>query len=465
MQSCLGPVQLYALCYAARMKIQEASQFLLDRAKAHKADGAEVTTHHSLQQEVNVHNGNPEQTEQSESLGLSLRLVHDGRQVTVDTSLLTKEALETLFDKAWTMLPATPQVPDLVLTSPDIWHQPTAAELAALDLNDTTPLPCLPALFEEAKALEELCRADKRITNSEGVWATAGQSDLLLQTLNGFELSYKASLFSRGAALIAGEKDGMVVGYDGSTKRHRGDLDDLKTIAAKAIDKTTRKLGQRHIKSGKFPVIFEDDVAASLLGHLLGAINGRSVVLGTTFLKDSLNSKIFGDHITITEDPTRKRGFGSQIVDDEGILSQKRNIIDQGQLTTWVLDLRTASKLNMAPTGHASRSGALPHPQTTNVVMQPGTKTPQELMKEIGTGLFVTSLQGNSVNGVTGDYSRGCEGFWIENGELAYPVKEVTIAATLQEMFKTLIPASDLKIEGAVDTPSILVPKMDVSGK
>jgi PmbA protein len=446
------------------MKIQEASQFLLERAKAKGANGAEVIARQGTEQEVQVHDGAPEQTEQSETLGLSLRLIHDNRQVVVNSSRLNEDALTTLFDTAWDMLPATPEVPDLTFTTPDLWAKNTP-NVAKLELSDNQELPGLNSLFEEAKALEELCREDKRIINTENAWSSANKSHFLLQTMNGLEITYDTSLYSQGAVLIAGNDDNKVVGYDYSTKRHKSDLITPQEIADKAIHATTRKVGQKHIKSGKFPVIFEHDAARSLVGNFMNNIDGEDVVLGTTFLKDSLGKQVFGEHINIIEDPFRVRGFDSQFIDDEGIACQKRNFIENGVLTSWVLDLRTAGRLNMAPTGHASRGSALPHPSASNIYLEAGKQSLEEMMKDIGTGLLVTSLKGSAVNNITGDYSRGCEGFWIENGTLAYPVCEATIASTLQDIFKTMIPANDLELKSSLDAPSILIPQMDVSGK
>ncbi len=183
-------------------------------------------------------------------------------------------------------------------------------------------------------------------------------------------------------------------------------------------------------------MIYDRRVASGLIGHLLGAINGAAIARGTSFLKDSMGEQIFGAGITIVEDPFIRRGFGSKPFDGEGLAVHRRNLIDRGVLTGWILDLRSARQLGLAPTGQGSRSG----PSTSNVYLPAGALSPEEQMKDIAQGLYVTELIGSSVNNVTGDYSRGASGFWIENGVLTYPVSEITIAGNLKDMFKTMSP-------------------------
>jgi len=227
-----------------------------------------------------------------------------------------------------------------------------------------------------------------------------------------------------------------------------------------------RKLGARKVKSRKVPVIYDPRVARGLVGHLLGAINGSSVARGTTFLKDAMNTAVFAPHVTIVEDPHMHRGLRSKPCDAEGIANKRANLIDKGVLTTWLLDLRTARQLNLKSTGHASRgTSSPPSPSSTNVYLAAGDLSPEALMADIEDGLYVTDLVGSGVSSVTGDYSRGAVGFWIENGKLAYPVSEITVAGNLKEMFRNLTPASDLELRYGVDAPTVRIDGMSVAGE
>jgi PmbA protein len=207
-------------------------------------------------------------------------------------------------------------------------------------------------------------------------------------------------------------------------------------------------------------VIYDRRVAAGLIGHLLGAINGAAIARGTSFLKEQLGQQVFGSHISIVEDPFIIRGQGSRPFDGEGLACHKRNLIDQGVLTGWILDLRSARQLGLAPTGQGSRGG----PSTSNVYLPAGQQSPEDQIKDISQGLYVTELIGSSINNVTGDYSRGASGFWIENGELTYPVSEITIAGNLKDMFKTIMPANNLEFRGAVNAPNCLVEGLTIAG-
>jgi PmbA protein len=227
-----------------------------------------------------------------------------------------------------------------------------------------------------------------------------------------------------------------------------------------AGERAVKRLHPRKVKSQAVPVIYDRRVASGLIGHLLGAINGTAIARGTSFLKDALGQQIFGEHITIVEDPLIRRGFGSRPFDGEGLAVKKRNLIEKGVLTNWILDLRSARQLGLQPTGQGSRGG----PSTSNVYLPPGAQTPEEQIRDIAQGLYVTELIGSSVNMVTGDYSRGASGFWIENGELTFPVSEITIAGNLKDMFRTVTPASNLEFRASVNAPNVRVDGLTIAG-
>jgi PmbA protein len=212
-------------------------------------------------------------------------------------------------------------------------------------------------------------------------------------------------------------------------------------------------------------VVFDPRVARGFISHLLGAITGPSIARGTSFLKDRLGEPIFSEAITIIDDPHRQRGLRSKPFDGEGIANRRRAIIDKGVLTTWLLDLRSARQLSLATTGHAARGTASPpSPSATNVWIEPGAQRPQALIADIESGFYVTEMMGMGVNGVTGDYSRGAAGFWIEKGEIAFPVSEMTVAGNLKDIFARLVPADDLEFKAGTDAPTLRVDDLTVAG-
>jgi PmbA protein len=253
--------------------------------------------------------------------------------------------------------------------------------------------------------------------------------------------------------------------YDYTVSRFAADLDDPAVIGRRAGERAVRRLGPRKASSGQVPLIYDWRVSSGLLGHLVGAITGPSVARGTSFLKDSLGEAIFAAGITITDDPRRLRGLRSTAFDGEGVATSARDIIADGVLTTWLLDSRSARQLGLATTGHASRgTSSPPSPSATNLTLAPGTQTPEEMIAEIDQGFLVTELMGMGVNGITGDYSRGAAGYWIENGEIAYPVSEVTVAGNLKDMFAAMTPANDLVLRAGIDAPTVRIDGMTVAG-
>jgi PmbA protein len=282
---------------------------------------------------------------------------------------------------------------------------------------------------------------------------------------NGFTGSYESSHHALSVSVIAGEGTGMERDYDYVTAVHGSDLEDGAVVGNRAGARAVRRLNPRKAATAKVPVIYDPRVSSSLVGHLAGAINGAGIARGTSFLKDKLNQRIFGADVSIVDDPHRPRGLRSKPFDGEGLANRRRNLIDQGVLTGWVLDLRSARQLGLKSTGHASRgTSSPPSPSLTNLYMAAGKLSPKEMIGGVLNGFYITELIGMGVNGVTGDYSRGAGGYWIEHGELAFPVSEVTIAGNLMDMFLNLTPASDLEFRRGTDAPTIRVDGMTVAG-
>jgi PmbA protein len=285
-------------------------------------------------------------------------------------------------------------------------------------------------------------------------------------TSAGFSGLHRASGFSISASAIAGDGDGMETGYDGRSVRWQSDLPQADAIGTEAGARAAARLGARKIASTTAPVIFENRLAMSLISPLIGAISGPSIARGTSFLKDKLHQAIFAKGVTLLDDPFRVRGLGSAPFDDEGVACEARALIDDGVLTTWLMNISSAKQLGLESTGHASRGLAGPSGVSThNLTLQPGERDLAGLMADAGTGLLVTSMFGPSLNGNTGDWSVGCSGFWFENGVSTGPVTEITVAGNLIDIYARLVPGSDLEIRGASNSPSLLVDALAIAGK
>jgi len=284
-------------------------------------------------------------------------------------------------------------------------------------------------------------------------------------TSAGFSGLHRASAFSLGASCIAGDGDGMETGYEGRSVRWQADLPKPEAIGAEAGRRAAERLGARKIASTTAPVIFENRLAASLLSPLIGAISGPSIARGTSFLKDKLGQAVFARGMSVIDDPHRLRGLGSSPFDDEGVENRSLELISDGLLTTWLLNSSSARQLGLTTTGHASRGLAgPPGVSTSNLTLQPGTRSRAELMADAKAGLLVTSMFGPSLNGNTGDWSVGCSGFWFEGGEIAYPVNEITVAGNLIDIYARLVPGADLDIRRSMNAPSILVDALAIAG-
>jgi PmbA protein len=286
-----------------------------------------------------------------------------------------------------------------------------------------------------------------------------------LAATNGFAATYGRSNHSLSAAVIAGEGTGMERDYDWSSVIHAADLDKPEDIGRRAAERALKRLNPRKVDTCKCPVIYDPRVSNGIVRHLAGAINGTAIARGTSFLKSKLNQAVFPASVTIVDDPYRRRGLNSKPVDGEGLAPARRAIVDKGVLTTWILDLRSARQLGLKSTGHAARgTSSPPGPSTTNLWLEPGSVSREALIRDIPAGLYITEMIGSGVNAVTGDYSRGATGFWIDKGELTYPVSEITVAGNLVEMFRNLTAANDLNFRYGTDAPTLRIDGMTLAG-
>ena len=434
---------------------------LLQRAKKAGADAADAMLVESGALAVTRRLGKLEKVERAESHDLGLRVFVGRRQAIVSSGELDGAALDHLVQQAVTIAKAVPEDRYAGLAEPE----QIATSLPDLDLDDGVE-PDAEALAELAGAAEEAALAHPRITNSEGAEAHWSRSRTTLAATNGFVGAVARSSHGLSAAVIAGGNGAMERDYEFASVIRAADLPDAATLGRQAAERAARRLNPRKVRSQAVPVVFEPRVAGSIIRHLVGAISGPAVARGTTFLKDSMGERIFAEGISIVEDPLRPDGLRSRAFDAEGIAARQYRLIDRGVLTTWLLDCASARQLGLQPTGHAVRGvSSAPSPAPANVHVEPGTIGPQELIQDIPSGFYVTEMMGMGINYVTGDYSRGAAGFWIENGEIASPVSEVTIAGTLQNMFLALTPASDLSFRYGIDAPTLRIEGMTVAGQ
>jgi PmbA protein len=433
---------------------------LMARARRAGADAADAIMVQGASLNVSFRLGKLEDVERSEGQDLGIRVLVGKRQAFVSTTDLSSAALDETVARVVAMAKAAPEDPYCGLADRDL----LAKRWPDLDLSDSAE-PSTEDLVARARAAEESALAVKGVTNSEGAGADWSVGLVALATSDGFAGAYLGSHHGVSVSVIAGEGTGMERDYDYASVRHLTELTDPATVGRSAGEKAVSRLGPRKMPSQAVPIVFDPRVAGSMLGHLAGAVTGPAVARGTSFLKDRLHKPVFAPGIQVIDDPHRQRGLRSKPFDGEGVATQRTVLIDDGQLTTWLLDSASARQLHLRTTGHAARgTGGPPSPSTTNLYLAPGKQTPDELMADIKHGLYVTEMIGFGVNAVTGDYSRGAAGFWIENGKLAYPVSELTIAGNLKDMFAKLTPASDLTFRYGTDSPTVRIEGMTVAG-
>jgi PmbA protein len=430
-------------------------------ALAAGADAAEAVGAERRSLSITVRLGELEEVEREESRDLGLRVFVGRRQASVSGSDVSAAARAKLVERCVAMARLAPEDPYTGLADSD---RLARAPLRDLDLYDPAE-PEPEDLEAKAGIAETAARAVPKVTKSDGASASWSTGQWRMVTSAGFSGLHRGSAFSLGASAIAGDEGGMETGYEGRSVRWQGDLPEPDAIGAEAGRRAAGRLGARKIASTTAAVIFENRLAASLLSPLIGAISGPSIARGTSFLKDKLGQPVFAKGIAVTDDPHRLRGLGSSPFDDEGVANRPLSLIDDGVLTTWLLNTSSARQLGLTTTGHAARGLAgPPGVSTSNLTLQPGSRSQAELMKDAGSGLLVTSMFGPSLNGNTGDWSVGCSGFWFEDGEVAYPVNEITVAGNLIDIYARLVPGADLEIRGSSNAPSILIDALAIAG-
>jgi PmbA protein len=433
---------------------------LVKKALAQGADAADAVEFKNISVGVSYRLGKLEDVGRAESSDLGLR-VFVGRQVAfVSSTDFSDATLGELPARAIAMARLAPEDKYAGLAP----RERLATKFPELEIDDPEE-PSTALLVERAHAAEQAALEVPGITNSEGGGADYGRTMVTLATSEGFRGGYAATSRSISVAVIAGEGTAMERDYDYAHTRFGNDLESAIVIGKRAAERAVKRLNPRKVRTQSVPVFYDPRIAGSLLGHFSGAISGSAIARGVSFLKDKMDKHVFGETITVIDDPHRKRGLRSKPFDGEGVANRHTILINEGRLTTWLLDSASARQLGLQTTGHAARgTGGPPSPSPSNLYMAAGTLSPEDLMGDVREGFYVTELIGMGVNGVTGDYSRGAAGFWIEKGKIAYPVSEVTIAGNLKDMYLRLTPANDLVFRYGTDAPTLRVDGMTVAG-
>ena len=431
---------------------------LVEAARKAGADAADAVAVRGRSSSVTVRQGKVEKTEASESDDMSLRVFVGKRVASVSATAASDP--KVLAERAVAMAKVAPEDPYQGLADPAL----LVKEPKDLDLFDPAEIGA-ERMKADALAMEEAALAVPGVTNSSGSSASAGFGGLVLATSTGFVAQYVASRFSRSVSVIAGEGTGMERDYEYSSRLHFADLDAPAGIGRKAGERAVKRLNARKAETGPVTVIFDPRVARGIAGHLAGAINGASVARKTSFLRDMMGKKVASAAITATDEPLKLRGQSSRPFDGEGVEGQKLEMVSGGVLNHWFLSTSAALELGLTTNGRGVRAASSVSPSSTNFAIEPGDTNPEDLIRSLKSGFYVTEVFGQGVNMVTGEYSRGASGFWIENGELAWPVSEVTIASNLKDMFLNLVPASDLDRNYGAAAPTLLVEGMTLAGR
>jgi PmbA protein len=441
-------------------RLRDLAEGALQAAKDAGADAADAVAVTGTSLSVTIRNGIVEEAESAEGTDVGLRVFVGQRTALV--GLGPAADLKASAARAVAMARAAPQDDTVGLADPD--DLATDVDPAPLELADDAA-PTMEALQERAHALEHAMKKVPGITNSGGASASATRGARWFAATNGFSAGYVSSRHGHGVTAIAGEGTRMERDGWASGQRFLSDLMPVHDVGRIAAERTVRRLGSERLTTRTATIVFEPRAASGFVGHLLSAVNGSAVARGATLLANKRGEKVYPDGITVRDDPSVVRGLASRPFDGEGLAGAPMDIVSDGVLAEWILDLGTARKLGLTSNARASRGTGSPSPSSTNVKVLGGAGTMDTLMKEAVSGLLVTDLIGMGANIVNGNYSRGCAGFWFENGEIVHPVSEVTIAGNLADMFLRARFADDAPGLFTVDAPSVAVEGMTIGGR
>ena len=439
----------------------ELAERLVKAARRAGADAADAVAVRSMSLSVEVRDGAVEESERAEGDDMGLRVLVGKRQAVVSTNDVKGNGADALAERAVAMARVAPEDQFVGLADDDV----AGARVSRSRPGRCRVAGCRQNSKQRARAAEAAALGVKGVSKSAGASASAGIGGMVLVTSHGFRGAYVGSRHSMSMVAIAGDGTGMERDYDYSSTLHAADLEAPEKIGKLAGERAVKRLNPRKVETRRVPVVFDPRISNTLVGSLASAINGASIARKTSFLKDRMGEKLFRSGIRIVDDPLRKRGLRSHPFDGEGVAGKALAVIEDGVLKSWFLDSATARELSLTTTGHASRGvSSSPSPSPTNLHLEAGTVTPQQLIAEIKDGFYVTDLIGMGTNLVTGDYSRGASGLWIENGELTYAVSEVTIAGHLNDIFASLTPANDLEFRYGTNAPTLRLEGLTVAG-
>ena len=438
---------------------------LLRLARAAGAEGADAMAVRGESLSVDVRGGALEQAERAEGVDVGLRVLIGRRQASVSASDARAETLAALAERAVAMARAAPEDPWCGLAPADRLAGAAERDAGPLRLEDPAEPPAPESLEEAARAAEAAALAVKGVTRAEGAGAAWARRHVHLATSEGFSAGYARTSSSLHVSAIAGEGLGMERDFRAESRRFAADLPPPDLLGREAGERAVARLGPRRCPTGAWPVLYDERVASSLIGHLVSAANGASVARGASWLKDRMGERVLPAGLDVTDEPRRVQGPSSRPFDGEGLATRELAIVRDGMLASWLMDLASARQLGLESTASASRGpGSTPSPGATNLRLTQGGRTKADLMREMGTGLLVTSMIGASINPTTGDYSRGASGFWVEGGEIVHPVNEITVAGNLLRMLASIVPADDADPNRGAVVPSLLVEGLTVAG-
>ncbi len=436
---------------------------LLSAARRAGAEDADAMAVRATSLAVDVRAGALEQAERSEGTDIGLRVFVGKRSAVVSASDTSARTIDEMAARAVAMAREAPE--DRYAGLADADQLTKDWDVAALELCDPAVEPDPAALQQDAERAEAAALKHKGVSQVQSASAGYGAQEIHLAASNGFQGGYRRTSRGLSCVAIAGTGSAMERDYDGDSRTFQTDLRDADEIGASAAERAVARLGARKPPTGAYPVLFDERIASSLIGHLLSAINGSAVTRGATFMRDAMGAQVLPKGLSVIENPHRPRASGSRPFDGEGLPVSARAIVQDGVLQGWTLDMATARQLGLASTGNAARApGGGPSPSNWNIALTQGAQSREDLMREMGTGLWVTSMIGSTINPNTGDYSRGAAGVWIENGEPTHTINECTIAGNLRDMLLALIPANDARDYLSRVVPSLLVPGMTLAG-
>ncbi|MGR3502673.1 TldD/PmbA family protein [Pseudaestuariivita sp.] len=436
---------------------------LLAAAKSAGADTADAVALKGTALSIEVRAGALEHAERAEGTDLGLRVFVGQKSAVTSTSDARPETFAEIAERVVAMAREAPEDPYAGLAPAELLATDTDA--TPLDLYDPGPEPSAAALQEDALTAEAAALDTGQISQVQAAAAGYSARDIWLATSAGFSAGYRRSGQSISCTAIAGEGLGMERDYDGDSRTYGADLRSASEIGTTAAHRAAARLGAKKPPTGTYPVLFDERISSSLIGHLVAAINGSQIARGASWLRDAMGERVLPDGVDLIEDPTRPRAAASRPFDGEGLPCSKRALVADGILQGWTLDMATARKLGLTPTGNAARgTGSGPSPTAWNLALTQGSASREDLIQGMGTGLIVTSLIGATINPNTGDYSRGCSGLWVENGVISHPVNEGTIAGNLRDMLGRIVPANDARTHLSRVVPSLLVDGMAIAG-